>query len=86
MADLPPSVGAGEEAGSGPDRGSSSGTPRWVKVFVIIGLVVVLLFLVAKLTGLGGDHGPGRHGGGGDTPSTVIEEHGGHRAPVDHSP
>ena len=85
MAEPPASVGAGDEAGSGPGRGSSTGTPRWVKVSGIIALAVVLLFLGAKLTGLGGDHGPGRHGGGGNTPSTVVEEHGGHRAPVDHS-
>ncbi len=31
--------------------------PSWVKVFGIIGIVLVLLILVALLTG----HGPGRH-------------------------
>ena len=45
MAELPPCPGA----------------PRWVKVFGIIALVVVLLFVALLFTrGLGG-HGPGRH-------------------------
>jgi hypothetical protein len=34
--------------------------PRWVKVFAVIGAVVIILFAVALLTG----HGPSRHGGG----------------------
>lgn len=53
------------------------GTPRWVKVFGIVVIVLVLLFVIMKLTGVGGEHGPGRHtpsGGGGDAPpSSVIE-------------
>ena len=60
-----------------------AGAPRWVKVSLIIGAAVVLLFLLANFTGLAGDHGPGRHGGGGDTPPTVAEDGGGHR-PTDH--
>jgi hypothetical protein len=42
-----------------PDSSGSTeeSMPRWVKVFGIIGLVLVLLMLVALLTG----HGPGRH-------------------------
>ena len=53
----------------GPDRESLTGTPRWVKVFGVIALVVVVLFVVVMLIG-GGEHGPGRHtpGGGSDTP------------------
>jgi hypothetical protein len=54
-----------------------SGMPRWVKVSGIIALALVLLFVVLHLTGLGGDHGPGRHvngdgqehDGGGHDPS-----------------
>jgi len=43
-------------AGVGPDFGSTTGTPRWVKVFGIIVLVLVLLRVVLHLTsgGLGG--------------------------------
>lgn len=37
-----------------------SGMPRWVKVFVIVGVVVAILVVVSLVTG---GHGPGRHGG-----------------------
>jgi hypothetical protein len=52
------------------DRGSATGTPRWVKVFGVITVLVVVLFVVVVLV-RGGEHGPGRHSGGGgsDTPS-----------------
>jgi len=49
MADTPPDPPAPNHA-----------TPRWVKVFGIIALVVVLLVGVLLLAG-GGEHGPGRH-------------------------
>jgi hypothetical protein len=41
-------------------------TPRWVKVFGIIALVVALLFVILMFTrGPGGrGHGPARHFGG----------------------
>lgn len=67
------------------DRGTGEGMPRWVKVSLIVGLALVLLFVVAKAAGVGGEHGPGRHGGGGGTPSSVASQDGGHR-PVDHRP
>jgi hypothetical protein len=38
----------------------TAGTPRWVKVFGIIALVVVVLLVVMIIAGRGG-HGPGRH-------------------------
>jgi len=53
MTDIPP--GAGDD----------TGTPRWVKVFGIVALVVVLLLLILLFTtgpGGSGDHGPSRHG------------------------
>jgi len=65
------------------DGGSRAGMPRWVKVSLIIGLALVLLFVIGKITGIGGEHGPGRHGGG-DTPSSVVDDEGGHVPPVDH--
>ncbi len=43
-----------------PDANDDTGTPRWVKVFGIIALVLVLLFVVLLLAG-GGSHGPARH-------------------------
>lgn len=47
------------------------GTPRWVKVFGIIAIVLVLFAAFVILAGGGGPHGPGRHaspgGAGGHT-------------------
>jgi len=43
-----------------PDHGSTTGTPRWVKVFGIIVLVLVLLVVIMMIFG-SGEHGPGRH-------------------------
>lgn len=40
------------------------GTPRWVKVFGII-LIVVVLLVIARIF-IGGEHGPGRHAPSGD--------------------
>lgn len=34
------------------------GMPRWVKIFAIVGAILVALVVVALLSG----HGPGRHG------------------------
>ena len=75
MADLPP------DTGMGPNRGSTTGTPLWVKVFGIIGLALVLLVGIVMLAGggaAGGRHGPGRHvpsgGAGGHTWPTSGHE------------
>ena len=48
------------EAVSG--RGPDAGTPRWVKAFVVVAVVAVVLFVVLRVFG-GGGHGPGRHAG-----------------------
>lgn len=50
-----------------------TGTPRWVKLFGAIALVVMLLFVVLLLTGRGGEHGPGRHGAAVTGPATNTE-------------
>jgi hypothetical protein len=63
---------ADEKTGVGPDRGSTTATPRWVKVAGLIALVVLLLFVILLLTG--GGHGPGRHTSSGGSP-------GGHASP-----
>lgn len=84
MAD-PPREPEPEASPADRDRGTAEGMPRWVKVSLVIGIALVLLFVVAKVTGVGGEHGPGRHGGGGATPSSVVSPDGGHR-PVDHRP
>jgi hypothetical protein len=65
MADLPPYPDASEA----PDLGSPTRAPRWVKVFGIIAVVLVLLFVISALAG--GGHGPGRHMGGHPPASSV---------------
>ena len=35
-----------------PDRESAPSTPRWVKVFAIIAILLVVLFVILHLTGL----------------------------------
>jgi hypothetical protein len=63
-----------------PGNESPAGTPRWVKVagLVVVGLVV--LVLVVLLTGIGGEHGPGRHlptgGAAGDSPAARAAGYG----------
>ena len=47
-----------------PGPGSTPGTPRWVKVFGIIALVLVLVFVISLLAGV--RHGPGMHTPSGD--------------------
>lgn len=40
-----------------PNRGPIAGLPRWVKVFLIVFILLVALFLILHLTGNGfGDH------------------------------
>lgn len=54
------------DPGVGPDRRSTTsaprypGTPRWVKVFAIVALILVLLVVIMVFAS-GGGHGPGRH-------------------------
>jgi hypothetical protein len=57
---------ARDGAASEASRHSTEGTPRWVKVFGIVAVVVVVLFVVLLIAG---GHGPGRHLGtaGGQT-------------------
>lgn len=59
MADPPRYPDAGDDTELGRDRGSSTGTPRWVSVLgLIIAIALVLLFVVLHLTGT---LGPGAH-------------------------
>ena len=60
------------------DRQPINRMPRWVKVSLILAVALVVAFLVLKLTGIGGEHGPSRH---------LPGIRGGQSAPaVDHSP
>jgi hypothetical protein len=55
MADPPRYPNTGDDTGAEPDRESSTGKPRWVKVAIIV-VVLVLVLLVALL--VTGGHGP----------------------------
>ena len=59
MADSPPDPDSNGETGVGAGSGPTTATPRWVKAFGIVALVLALLFAVLHLTG---------HGLGGHTP------------------
>lgn len=53
-----------QSQGTGERGSTASGppsTPRWVKVFGIIFIVLVVLAGIILITGIGGEHGPGRH-------------------------
>lgn len=53
QVDLQPNLDSNGDAGVRPDRGSPPNTPRWVKVFGIIAIVLVLLFVILHLAGGG---------------------------------
>jgi hypothetical protein len=50
------------ESGPEPGAGSPPGMPRWIKWSAIIVGVLILLFAVLQLAGIGPEHGPGLHG------------------------
>jgi hypothetical protein len=47
-------------------------TPRWVKVFGIIALIILLLAAIIIATDLGGEHGPGQHNPTGAQPGQPL--------------
>jgi hypothetical protein len=65
-----------------PGHGSMGGTPRWVKVFGIVALILILVFVISLLAGV--RHGPGMHtpsgGAGGYTGYSSVIEHGEQRS------
>ncbi len=64
----------GDDTGRASSPSTPPRAPRWVKVSGIIVGVLVVLFVILKLTGLGGEHGPSRHlGAGNTTPITVTQ-------------
>lgn len=69
MADPPAHPDTGDDIGVTHQHGSPPGAPRWVKVSLILVAVLVLGFVLLKIAGVGGGHGPGRHLPGGDAPA-----------------
>jgi hypothetical protein len=47
---------------------AEAGMPRWVKITLVIAAVLTLVVVVGLVTGVGGEHGPGRHGAVGVKP------------------
>ena len=50
----------GDPRRRGAGKRPQAGMPRWVKIFGAVGLLLVVLMVVALMSG----HGPGRHMGG----------------------
>ena len=74
MADPPRYPDTDDDAGVGGHRESTTSTPRWVYMFGVIAIVLILLFVGLQVFGVGGSHGPGRHTPSGDAgPSSVTE-------------
>ena len=61
-----------------PGHGSMGGIPRWVKVFGIIALVLILIFVISLLAGV--RHGPGMH-----TPSSDAGGFSWHSSLAEHA-
>lgn len=47
-------------------------TPRWVKVFAIVGVILVVLLILVLKGVFGEGHGPGRHLGDRSRPAANI--------------
>jgi hypothetical protein len=43
----------------------ATGMPRWVKVSLIVVGILIAVFVILNLAGMGGRHGPSRHLGSG---------------------
>jgi len=59
----------GDATGAGPGRGSTTRTPRWLSVFGIIALVLILLFGVWLFAA--GGRSPARHTSSGAASATL---------------
>lgn len=63
--------------------GAAEGMPRWVKLFLLVGALLVVAVLLAKGTGAGGDHGPGMHTGADDGTAGAVDDQ--DLQPVNHT-
>jgi hypothetical protein len=69
MTDPSRDAGTGDDS----DRGSPPRMPRWVRIALLVAGVLVVVFVVLQLAGVGGGHGPGRHApGGAAVPAGVV--------------
>jgi hypothetical protein len=57
--------------GSGVDHAVPPKTPSWVK-YLLLGLLVVVVLVVLAMLLVGGEHGPGRHGGSHPAPAGMA--------------
>lgn len=57
--------------------------PGWVRGFVIVGILLVVIGVLAMALSSGG-HGPSRHVSGGGEGQVAPAEGDGHRPPVEH--
>jgi hypothetical protein len=77
MADPSPFPATGDETGVRPSEDRPPRAPRWVKVAGVIVVVLVLLLVGLKLTGVmdqgGHGPGPGPHVGGAKAPGEVRQ-------------
>lgn len=56
-----PSANTGDKTRVSSNRESPPGIPRWLKVFGIIVIGLIVLFVILQFTGVGGQHGPAMH-------------------------
>ena len=56
-----------------PESNGYPGTPRWVKVTGIALLAILLIAAFIVISGLGGPHGPQRHGAGSILVAGAVE-------------
>ena len=68
----PSSDDTGPTSDQSPISDTPPRVPRWVKALAVIAGVLALLVLILMLTGLGGEHGPGRHTGSGASPAVGV--------------
>ncbi|TLS50026.1 hypothetical protein FE782_22070 [Paenibacillus antri] len=76
----------GSEGDIRPTEDRPPRTPLWVKVFGIIVITLILLVVVIKFTGIGGEHGPGRHEQGFGPAKQNEQEMSGGDGPEQHTP
>jgi hypothetical protein len=74
MADAPPASDAPPNGSASSGGDGHPGMPRWVKAAIAVVLVLVVVLAIGKLAGV--EHGPGMHGGSGQTPASQVSEGG----------